>query len=294
MGKGLIYAVASAACFGTLAILTKLAYGLGFSDTEMLAGRFVSGGVILLAWTALAEPAALRIGPRTLAKVLLLGMVISPVQSWCFVKALATLPASTSCLILYAYPAAVTLLSMAFFRLRPGREVWAALALVSLGCALVFSEAFASHADPAGMAYATAAMLIFSIYLILVQRLLSGESTRTVTVYIILAVAVVFAGVNGPPRLSAWGPGHYAVALALGLVPTALAMSFLFKAIETVGSAVTSIFCTFEPVTTVVAAHFILGEPASTIQYAGMGLIVAGIVVPNLALMGLRRASATR
>lgn len=292
MGKGLLYAVLSAVCFGFLAILAKLAYSLGFSGTEMLASRFVCGGVILFVWTAFTAPAALKMGPRTLAKVVLLGVVISPVQSWCFVKALETLPASTASLILYAYPAAVTLLSMVFFRLRPGRAVWSALVLVSLGCALVFSEAFASHADLAGMAYAIAAMFIYSGYLILLQRLLPGESSRTITVYLILALALVFGGVNGMPRVADWGLRQYGVALALGVVPTVLALSFLYKAIESVGSAVTSIFSTFELVTTVVAAHFMLGEPASTVQYAGMALIVAGIVVPNLALVGLgRRAS---
>ena len=73
-----------------------------------------------------------------------------------------------------------------------------------------------------------------------------------------------------------------ALALSLGLVSTAIAYVFHFRAVETVGSAYTSIFSTFEPIMTVVMAFAVLGEDIVLLQIAGVLLIVAGIVMPNL------------
>jgi len=48
-------------------------------------------------------------------------------------------------------------------------------------------------------------------------------------------------------------------------------------------------FSTIEPVTTVLLAAFILGEPTDGIQFAGMFLIIAGIIAPNIGLIRKKR-----
>ena len=60
-------------------------------------------------------------------------------------------------------------------------------------------------------------------------------------------------------------------AVAAGLVPTALAVPLLYKAIEAIGSPYVSIFSTFELVATLGTAALFLGEPATGLQVAGMG-----------------------
>jgi multidrug transporter EmrE-like cation transporter len=44
-------------------------------------------------------------------------------------------------------------------------------------------------------------------------------------------------------------------------------------------------FSTIESITTIPLAHFILGDAIDVFQIYGMRLIVAGIVLPNLALI---------
>ena len=282
MLRGLIYSIISAACFGTLPVLGKLGYELGMQTFELLAFRYGSAALLLGCWLAVTRPSALRIGPRTLAKTALLGLCIYPIQSTCFLSALKYIPASTTSLIFYLYPATVALASMVVLRQRPTRAVWASVGMVVSGCALVFLNAFMRHADLLGVLFALGAMGMYTTYLLVAQVVLKGEPRMTVVFYTIAFAASVFTASAWPLDLGAFTPARAAVAVSLGLVPTVLAVTLLYAAIEFVGSTLVSIFSALEPVFTLALAVCLLGEPVALWQMAGALLIVAGIVLPNL------------
>lgn len=285
MFKGLVCAVISACCFGTLPILGKLGYAMGMETFEILSYRFGLGALILAIWLGLTNPRALRIAPRTLLKAVALGTCLYPLQSTCFMSAVKYIPASTTTLILYFYPISVTALSVLLFKMRVGRQVILSLLMVTTGCALVFYDAFSQGLDTLGLAFAMGAMLIFSVYLIASQLILKNEPPLTVGLYVIISAAVVFTTLAGPPDLAAMTWTKAALALGLGLFPTVLAVGLLYTAINAVGSAYTSIFSTMEPVTTVLLSFLVLGEPLALWQLAGAACIVAGITLPNLGLI---------
>lgn len=282
--RGLVYAVLSACCFGTLAVFGKLGYGLGLTTWEIIQYRFLAGALILFGFTAATRPDLLRAGPRTLAKAALLGVCIYPVQSLCFMGSLAHVPAATTSLILYLYPLTVTLIAVALGRTRITRMVGASLFLVLAGSGLVFYDAFAREMSGWGVLLALGAMFTYSVYLTLVQAFLQGERARTLTLYVILFAALFFNIAGGTGPLRALDGQRLALALGMGLVSSALAVTLLFSSIELVGSAMASIFSSFEPVATLVLAALILGEPVVLPQLAGMACIVAGIALPNLHL----------
>lgn len=282
--RGLVYAVLSACCFGTLAVFGKLGYGLGLSTWEIIQYRFLAGALILFLFTAATRPDLLRAGPRTLAKAALLGVCIYPVQSLCFMGSLAHVPAATTSLILYIYPLTVTLIAVALGRTRITRMVGASLFLVLAGSGLVFYDAFAREMSGRGVLLALGAMAAYSVYLTLVQAFLQGERARTLTLYVILFAALFFSIAGGTGPLRALDGQRLALALGMGLVSSALAVTLLFSSIERVGSAMASIFSSFEPVATLVLAALFLGEPVVLPQLAGMACIVAGIALPNLHL----------
>lgn len=292
MLRGLCYSVISAICFGMIAVLAKLGYGLGLDAATMLQQRFGFGALLLLAWLAVRRRALLKPSPRLLAKAALLGGIYL-VQSSLFFLALESLPASTTALVFYFYPVAVTLLAVPFLGQRLDRCTLASLALVMAGCGLVFHDAFARNLPGAGLVFALAAMAVFSGYLLLVQVLLRGEEPLRATFYVILFTALGFTLWNGPANLLEAAPDRLGLGLILGLVPTALAISLLYAAIEKIGSAWVSIFSTFEPVATLAAAHLLLAEDVALVQLGGAALIIAGIVLPNARLLRIRRAAAS-
>lgn len=278
---GMICAALSAVCFGMLAVLGKLAFARGFAPAEILQYRFGIGALLLFAYFAAFDRSVLRVGPKTMAKALFLGVGLYPVQSFTFMSSLKFIPASTTSLILYFYPVSVSLLSALIFKTRLDRVVALSLALLVAGCALVFFDAFLRSISQTGLILATTSMLIFSLYLICLEWLLKGENPRSISLYCVLFAAVVYTILSPPVRFPELDLASKALTLALGLVPTALAVTLLYRAVEIIGSARASICSTLEPITTVLASALLLGEDVAAIQVAGMVLILAGIILPN-------------
>ena len=285
--KGFIYAALSAVCFGMLAVLGKLALARGFAPTEILQYRFGFASLMLLCWFAATDRSVLRARPRTLFKAAFLGIGLYPVQSFCYMASLKYIPAATTSLILYFYPVAVTLLSALLYKTRVDRLVALSLAFLVAGCALVFYDAFLRSSSQTGLVLAATSMLIFSLYLLCLEYLLKGENPRTISVYVVIATALVYTLVAPPTHFAALDVSGKALGVLLGLVPTALAVTLLYRAVELVGSAKASICSTLEPITTVLASALVLGEAIVPVQVAGMALILVGIALPNLRLLRL-------
>jgi drug/metabolite transporter (DMT)-like permease len=282
MLRGLVYAVISAACFGSMAILIKLGYMAGMDGAVMMQTRFTVAVVLLFFYLLVKAPRMLRISLPDLGKCAFLGLVVCWMQTSCFVYSLETIPASTAALVLYGHPMAVTLLSSRFLRMRINRMVVLSLLLVMAGCCLVFYDAFLREVNGTGLTYALGAMATFSIYLILIQVLLKGIKPLTATFYVIGFAAVSFT-LSGD--ITAWGSMNFeqaGIGLALGLFPGLLAATLQYTAIERIGSAYACIFSSVEPVITLAAAAVFLGEPVVQLQIAGGVLIILGIIAPNL------------
>ena len=287
--SGILCAVASAVCFGMLAVLGKLAYAKGFATGEILQYRFGFGAVLLLIYFAIMDRQVLRAKPKTLLKAGFLGIVLYPVQSMSFMASLKYIPAATTSLILYFYPVAVTLLSALFFKTRLDRIVALSLSLLVAGCGLVFYDAFLRSISQTGLALATGSMLIFSFYLICLEVLLRGENPRTISFYCVLAAALVYTVMSPPTGFLQLDASAKLLTLALGVIPTALAVTLLYRSVELIGSARASICSTLEPITTVLASALLLGEDVVAIQVGGMALILAGILLPNMHVLRARR-----
>lgn len=290
MLQGLLYSLISACAFGTLAIFVKLGYRLGMDGMDLLEVRFLTGTTLLFLVLLVRDRSLLRPRPGTLPRAALLGVVLYGAMSSLFFRALATVPASTVALILYAYPLTVTLLSVRLFRLRLDRPTAAALGLTTAGSLLVFSDAFSRHVEPLGLVQAVGSMLAFSAYLLFAQHFLRRERPITLAFYVLVWTTATFCAANLPLRVPAWSVEQALVALGLGVIPTTIAVSFLYRAIDAVGSARTSLFSSFEPVTTIALAYFLLGEEVGASQLAGAACIVAGITLPNLTALRASRA----
>lgn len=290
MIQGAILSVVSAVCYGAMAVQAKLAYALNMDEWDILLCRFVFGtllfGLFLLAKNGIKS---FRISRQKLLAAAGIGMLVFVVQSLCFFRSLKYVSASTTALIFYGYPAAVTMALALLGKLKLTRIIIVSVLCVTLGCVLVFFDAFSRGAHSLGLLYAIGAMAIFTCYLVLVQWLLKGENPLTITFFMILFTAVGFSIVAGPHRLLSLNMPQLVLGVSVGLIPTAMAISILFLAIERVGSAYASIFSSFEPLATLAMAHFILGEPVVIYQIVGAAFILYGIILPNAQVLHEKR-----
>jgi drug/metabolite transporter (DMT)-like permease len=278
---GLLYSLISATCFGFLAILFKLGYDTGLNTGIMLTLRFFFAAVLLLPYICLTKRDRFIVSPGTLLTAFICGAFFYGVQSYCFAASLRYISASTSALILYIYPLTVMILSAIIFKTGITRGKVLAVVLIFTGCICVFYDAFNRQMDPRGLILATLAMISFSGYLIFLQKsLLNIDSTVfsfLVIVFAFLQCSIVYHPFDSPMlSLQQW-----IICFLLGLVPTVFAIVLLYKAIGGIGSSYTAIFSSIEPAVTILASAFVLHESVVFLQIMGMGLIIAGIMVPN-------------
>ncbi len=99
----------SAASFGTVPILAKLAYASGLTAGQTLAFRFALGAFGLLGMAAALRQDPRRLGVRRVLELVALGMFGYASAAGTFFVALLSLPASLAELISYVYPSLVAL-----------------------------------------------------------------------------------------------------------------------------------------------------------------------------------------
>jgi len=283
--SGLLYSIISASCAGFLAVFFKLGYNAGLTTGTMLSFRFLFALLILLPYILLTKRRHLSIDKKTLFMAFLCGSFFYGLQSYFFAASLQYISASTTSLILYIYPLTVTILSAIFFKNRITGSKILAIFLIFLGCICVFYDAFHRQMNPQGLILATLAMIVFSTYLIFIQKSLINVDSTVFSFYVIAFTALQCVIVyrpfsNLPVTMEQW-----LVCLFLAVIPTVFAILLLYKAIERIGSSYASIFSSIEPAVTIIASAIFLNDPIKSLQVLGMAFIISGIVVPNIRRM---------
>ena len=141
---GALLCLASAAAFGAMGIFGKLAYDEGATRRHAAGRPLRRSPRALLGARRLATGAAgeLRaLARRDVALALALGAVGYSAQAGCYFAALQRLDASLLSLLLYTFPAMVTVAAIALGRERASRRTAVALALASAGLVLVLAGA---------------------------------------------------------------------------------------------------------------------------------------------------------
>jgi drug/metabolite transporter (DMT)-like permease len=280
---GIAFVVASAAAFGAMAILARIAYASGVDTSTLLALRFAIAAAAMLA-LAFARRTPRPIG-STLAALVLLGALGYGGQAFSFFTALTLAPAGVVALLLYLHPALVALLSAALLHERLTTLKRVALAVALAGTVLTVAPALGVPADTqpgvaAGIAFAVAAAVFYSLYIIAgawLGRRVSALSMSTVVIASAAAVFVTAAILRGPqwPQTTA---GWLAV-VAIALVSTVGAITLYFAGLARVGPTRAATLSTIEPVVTVTLAALVLGEAIAPAQLAGGVLILAAVAL---------------
>jgi drug/metabolite transporter (DMT)-like permease len=206
-------------------------------------------------------------------------------QSFSYFTAVSLASPGLVALILYLYPAVVTILAALFLHERMRALTVTMLIVALVGTALTLGPAIATtHIQPLGVVFALAAAIIYAIYILVGSRITPQAGALSSSTVIILAAAVVFGSVvalRGPkfPSSSAgWG-----AIVAIALISTVLPIVTFFAGLARVGATAAATLSTVEPVVTVLLAALALAEPLAPIQLAGGALILVAAIVLALA-----------
>lgn len=257
-------------------IFAKLAYADGVDLQTLLFLRFALAGVLMASFMfAQGLP-----WPRGRNLWLLIGMgaVGYAGQAFCYFSALQYASAGLTALLLYLYPVIVTLVSTVLARRRLSRLRAFAVLSAMTGTALAVGGSL--DGSLLGIALGIGAALIYSVYILIGERVTEEEGAIVSATVVMLSGAAVYGLVllgNGS-ALPASATGWLAVA-AIALFCTVLAIVGFFAAMERLGSADAATLSTLEPLVTVLLAAVFLDEGIGGWQALGGAIILCAVIV---------------
>ena len=316
----LIAVVVSAACFGTLAVLTPLAYRYGATPLPLLAWRFLFAAAFLAVLVAVRKPSALLVSRSDLLRFSALALTGYGAASICFFFALTYADASVVAVLLYAYPALVT---VAGWLLLGEKATWqraCAVLITFVGCALVVGLFGGTvRVSLPGVLLGLGAAVGYTLFNLLSSRWLPGRSQLVMMGYTFgiaslgtAAVAIVFSLVDtsgssagkamewgdrasaalGSLSPQAWQAQAWLVLGAIVVVPTFIAIVLYLEGIRGLGPSQAAVISTLEPLFTIVLAGIVLHERLVLIQWVGAALVLSGVVFAEVAARRIEQPAA--
>jgi drug/metabolite transporter (DMT)-like permease len=257
---------------------SKLAYQSGASMPLVVAGRFLVT-VLLLGGLLLGQRRRILASPRVL-RLCLLGGIANAFTSFGVLTAITRLDLSLVILIFYLHPVFIAWLGHVRGTYDLSRFRLFCCALILVGLALALSVSLA-RLDALGVALAVigavgAAGLIVA----------NGDATREAGAVLVnfysaivaLVPACAIAIAVGPLDLPGTGTGW------LGLFGTGTAMclglALFFAAMPPIGMVRATMITVVEPVITILLAMALFGERLSAVQWFGVAVVVAGLLMP--------------
>ncbi|MSO57545.1 MAG: EamA family transporter [Thermoleophilia bacterium] len=289
-----VQVILAAVLFGTtgtaLVLAARSLDGLALDPTSVGAARIVVGGTVLAALALVTG--GLR-GRWPIRPLLLAGAGVALYQVAFFEAVDRTGVAVGAVVAIGTGPVAAGAFERVVDGVWPGRT-WAlatALALAG-GATLVLASAGDTRLSPAGIAFALVAGTAYGGYTVVAKQLLrAGHAAIGV-----MGASFGIAGVLLAPLLlvgsQAWlgRPQGVALALYLGLLPTALAYVLFARGLQRLSAAEVTTIVLVEPVTATAFGFLLLGERLGAVAMLGVLLVFAGLA--TLAVAPRRQSAA--
>jgi drug/metabolite transporter (DMT)-like permease len=199
-------------------------------------------------------------------------------QALSYFTALTLIPAGLVALLLYLYPAIVTILAVIILKERMSK--WKIIALVIALGGTVLTIGPTAGGQFLGVVFGLGAAFVYSIYILVGSKITKQVTAIQSSTVVIVSAAIVSAGlvtVKGPAfpeTASGW-----ASVIAIALISTVLAIVTFFAGLERVGPTNASTLSTVEPAVTVGLAAMVLGETISLFRIIGGMMIILAVVI---------------
>lgn len=277
---GGLYIIISSVSFGLLPILGKIAYSYGANTFTVLFLRFLLASIIVLFYI-FKNKASLCINIKELLLIALFGILGYSLTSLCLFQSYNYISAGLATMILYTYPAIVTLISMIFFKEKQGAYKLISLAF-SLAGVLVLALYGAKIYNIKGIILSLLASLFYSIYVLGISHTRIKNVDNYVSTFLISVVACIFIGITGKATGQLYLNINFYSLVCIALMAflsTFLALTTFLKGVKLIGATRASIISTLEPVVSLFLGIIILKEASSAYIFIGSSLIMISVIM---------------
>ena len=265
----------AALCFATTGTAQALGPG-GADPVGVGAVRILVGGALLV-----AVAVALRSGMPRLSWAHGAAVAGVAVYQLAFFAAVADTGVAVGTIVaLGSAPTLTGLFEWLLERRRPEQRWTVATALACAGVALLALAGGEASVSVPGVALGIVAGAAYAVYTLAAKRLLTaGHAPETV-----MAAAFGLGAIVLLPALALSSPGWLlhadglALALFLGVIPTALAYVLFARGLRRLSASETATLTLAEPLTAGALGALVLAEPLTAMSAAGAGLVLAGLL----------------
>ncbi len=287
MFRGYFLILVAATFWGGSAVFAKHLFADGTVGPLLISQtRVTFAWLLVLGWLAVRNPGALRVRPRDLPAFLLLGVLGVAGSNFFLYFAVGRMDTATADIIQFTAPAMVALWMWwrGFEGFDAAKGASLTMALVGASLALGVGKAGA-RLDSLGVASAVASAFSYAFLMVWGKHLSRRYPPAAYLHYSMLGAALFWCFVTPPWRLVAAVPGgHLWGTLVLFAVASAVIPYGCFYAgLKRVPASRAGIVGMWEPVMVSVAGWALLGESLTGLQIAGIALVIAAIVVIEIA-----------
>jgi drug/metabolite transporter (DMT)-like permease len=240
----------------------------------------------LLLWLLVRRTGARAPLPRkAMWGLVVLGLIGNTLYQTIFMTGLSMTSATNSAMIVASLPVAVALFGTVLGIERATPATWLGVLLGTAGVALVVgARGVHFHSDSlTGDLLVLASMLCWAYYTVMLRRFGAGVDALRITAITTIAgtPGLLLLGAPGLLQLDwagvsakTWGAMAYAALFAL-----IVAFVLYNRAVMAIGSGRTAIYNCVTPLVAMVIAWLALGEVPTGLQFAGVALVIAGVLV---------------
>jgi len=281
--KGYILAATAALLWATMAILGKLAYRYGVTPLTLVTIRAVIATLTLAAVLRITAPKQLRVSRRDLPFFAFYGLVGVALNYTCYFYALKWTTVATAVILLYLYPAIVTVAGVLFFGEPLDRTKGVALGAALVGCFLVvggYNPALL-RLNLVGVLFGLGGGLTAAIYTLSGKWAVGRYSPWTTVLYACGFGASFLLLGRGQGLLEAvhYPPMAWFIIALIAWFPTLLAYTLFIASMRYIEASRASITATLEPVMAATFAYLILGETLEPLQLLGGAMVLGAILM---------------
>ncbi len=275
--RGMLLVLAAACLWGTTGTSQALAPETS-SPLTIGAMRLVIGGIALTLLSLIKG--GLRNWNFNYPLILLTGFFVALYQVSFFSGVKLTGVAAGTIVGIGSSPVFAGILDLIVSRKPPGKRWYFSTFLAIAGCTVLVLNSSTIHINTLGILLAMIAGLAYSSYALIIKMLIVDRDAEEVTSLVFLTGAFLLTPILFTHDLS-WLKeiNGWLLMLHLGVLATALSYYLFARGIEhiPVSSAVTLSLA--EPLTATILGVLVVGETLSAIAWAGLLLILSGIIV---------------
>ncbi|OMH36261.1 DMT family transporter [Motiliproteus sp. MSK22-1] len=273
--RGFILVLLAAFSYGLQPFFAYFAYQAGADPIGLLFARFSLAAILLLLW--LKKRKISLPTPKLFAQTLLIGIGYAGAALG-YYSASHSASVSLAVILMFSFPAFVTLYSILFLAEKSSWSKIFSLVLASSGVLLATGMDF--HGDMAGIFWALFAALsygsaiLYGTHKVPPQNPMASAGVILVGGAVTFSVALMLQGADWPQSASGW----FAI-LGLALFATILPIATFISGSPRIGASDAATLSTLEPIVAVAIAVILIEESLSLTMLTGGTMVIIAAVI---------------